>query len=155
MFVCRNDFRLEFWLIAYIHIWFRLDGELLFFQQRKKSNQKNAAPTSLPLWGPLSICLCQRAALTRRPGSTRLNPTSVSDFPYQRQILRQTSGGQTLSSILAWMLYSEAPASFKLRRTPGFRCTSSSLKPHRSRTGRQTLWGECSSRQARRRQLHW
>jgi len=48
----RSDFSHEHIFITFIHILFRLAGELLFFQQRKKSNQKNAAPTSLPFGFP-------------------------------------------------------------------------------------------------------
>jgi hypothetical protein len=35
-----SDFSHELQLIAFIYIWFRLDGELLFFACLKKSNQK-------------------------------------------------------------------------------------------------------------------
>ena len=86
----------------YIHrtfnFWFRLDGELLFFQKRKKSNQKNAARPVCPS-GPRGIRLCLRAVLTRRPGSTGLNSTSLSAiflffWPYQSRMPRQTSRGE-------------------------------------------------------------
>jgi hypothetical protein len=120
-FSIRSDFSREHQLIAFICIWFRLDGELrckshpcdlpfgsalqhkfipdeFVFQQRKKSNQKNAARPVCPS-GPRGIRLCLRAVLTRRPGSTGLNPTSLSAiffifWPYQRRIPRQTSRGE-------------------------------------------------------------
>ena len=50
--ICGSDFSRELQFIIFTNILFRLDGELLFFQQRKKSNQKNAAPTSLPFGSP-------------------------------------------------------------------------------------------------------
>jgi len=50
--------------------WFRLDGELHFFACPKKSNQKKRHPNQFALAGLLSIRLCQRAVLTRRPGLT-------------------------------------------------------------------------------------
>jgi hypothetical protein len=37
---------------SFSSLWFRLDGELLYCQQRQKSNQKNAAPISLPFGFP-------------------------------------------------------------------------------------------------------
>jgi hypothetical protein len=86
-----------------MHVVSPLLGELLFFQQRKKSNQKNAAPRPVCPSGPLGIRLCQRAALTRRPGSTRLNPTSLSDFPYQSRIPRQASRGPLSPEGKAWV----------------------------------------------------
>jgi hypothetical protein len=48
----RSGFSREYQSIVFNDILFRLDGELLFLQQRKKSNQKNAAPTSLPFGFP-------------------------------------------------------------------------------------------------------
>ena len=72
----RSDTSREHQLIALIYIWFRLEGELLFFQQRKKSNQKNAVPISLPCGSPRHSPLP-----TGRPDSpSRLNRTK-SDIP--------------------------------------------------------------------------
>ena len=59
---------------------------------------------------PRGIRLCQRATLTRRPGSTKLNPTSMSAiffifWPYHSRMPRQASRGECLlpSIIVAWM----------------------------------------------------
>jgi hypothetical protein len=48
----RSGFSRKHQSIVFISIWFRLDGELLFCQQRQKSNQKNAAPKRLPYGSP-------------------------------------------------------------------------------------------------------
>ena len=54
---------------------------------------KRTPPRPVCPSGPRGIRLCLRAVLTRRPGSTGLNPTSLSDFPYQSRMPRQTSRG--------------------------------------------------------------
>ena len=58
----------------------------------RKVNQKNAARPVCPS-GSRGIRLCLRAVLTRRPGSTGLNSTSLSNSPYQSRMPRQTSRG--------------------------------------------------------------
>jgi len=73
-------------LIAFINILFRLDGELLFFQQRKKSNQKNAAPISLPFGFPHHSPLP-----TGRPDSpSRLDMTKSGVLPAKKDFLVPT-----------------------------------------------------------------
>jgi hypothetical protein len=79
------------------NIWFRLDGELLFLQQRKKSNQKNAARPVCPS-GPRGIRLCLRVVLTRRPGSTGLNQASCLIFPTKAERLGKLHG-ETVSPV--------------------------------------------------------
>ena len=54
----------------------------------KRTPPRNVCPS-----GSRGIRLCQRAVLTRRPGSTGLNSTSLSNFPYQSRMPRQTSRG--------------------------------------------------------------
>ena len=111
-----SDFSHELQLIAFIYIWFRLDGELrcrsrpcdlpfgsasqhkfipdeFVFACPKKSNQKKRhpnqfAPSGFPQHSPLP---------TGRPDSpSGLDMTKsgvLPDFPYQRRMLRQTSWG--------------------------------------------------------------
>jgi hypothetical protein len=55
---------------------------------------KRTPPRQVCPSGPRGIRLCQRAVLTRRPGSTGLNSTSLSNFPYQSRMPRQTSRGE-------------------------------------------------------------
>ena len=57
---------------------------------------KRTPPRPVCPAGPLTIHLCLRAVLTRRPGSTGLNTTSMSNFPYQSRMPRQTSRGDCL-----------------------------------------------------------
>jgi hypothetical protein len=57
---------------------------------------KRTPPRPVCPSGSRGIRLCLRAVLTRRPGSTGLNPTSLSDFPYQSRMPRQTSCGDCL-----------------------------------------------------------
>ena len=57
---------------------------------------KRTPPRPVCPSGSLTIQLCLRVVLTRRPGSTGLNSTSLSNFPYQSQIPRQTSRGHSL-----------------------------------------------------------
>jgi hypothetical protein len=62
---------------------------------------KRTPPRPVCPSGPRGIQLCLRAVLTRRPGSTGLNLTSVSAiflflWPYQSRMPRQTSRGITL-----------------------------------------------------------
>ena len=64
----------------------------LSYNSERKVTKRTPPQSACPS-GPLTIRLCLRAALTRRPGSTRLNPTSMSDFPYQSRMPRQTSRG--------------------------------------------------------------
>jgi hypothetical protein len=64
--VSKERLNREHVFIAFIYISFRLAGELLFFQQRKKSNQKNAVPGARASHA-LSHLHCPRVVLTRIP----------------------------------------------------------------------------------------
>ena len=93
LYFLKHDF------FACSNILFRLDGELLFFACPKKSNQKKRHPRPVCPSGSRGIRLCLRAALTRRPGSTRLNRASMPDLPYQSRIPRQTLRGRVGSPL--------------------------------------------------------
>jgi hypothetical protein len=66
-----------------------------------KKVTKRTPPRPVCPSGPRGIRLCLRAVLTRRPGSTGLNPTSMSakiifSWPYQSRMPRQASRGEGL-----------------------------------------------------------
>jgi hypothetical protein len=67
---------------------------------QRKVTKRKGTPTSLP-FGFLTVRLCLRAVLTRRPGSTGLNRTSLSDLPYQSRMPRQASRGCDSSPLSA------------------------------------------------------
>ena len=88
--------------------------------QRKVTKRKDT-PISLPFGSP------QHSPLpTGRPDSpSGLDMTKsgvLPDFPYQRRMLRQTSWGQNLTSVVARMKCSVIRGSYAGSNSPGLQC---------------------------------
>ena len=100
-----------------------------YYSERKVT--KRTPPRPVCPAGSLTIQLCLRAALTRRPGSTGLNPTSMSAIslflrPYQSRMARQTSRGYCLLPLsrVAWMKRSVIREFLATLNSPGLQNTS-------------------------------